>query len=59
MTKHAFRVAIETGAGKEEFVKLFSPDIVLWAPMLTKPVTGVSQVLKVIGHAAKIAGPIR
>src|SRR5262245_26568144 len=59
MTKHAFRVAIETGAGNEEFVKLFSPDIVLWAPMLTKPVTGVSQVLKVIGHAAKIASPIR
>jgi hypothetical protein len=27
--------------------------------MLTKPVTGVSQVLNVIGHAARIAGPVQ
>jgi hypothetical protein len=59
MTKHPFRVAIETGVSKEDFVKLFSPDVVLLAPMLTKPVTGVSQVLNVIGHAAKLAGPIQ
>jgi hypothetical protein len=59
MMKHAFRVAIETGVGPEKFAALFSPDIVLWAPMLTKPVTGVSQVLNVIGHAARIAGPVQ
>lgn len=59
MSKHPFRVAIETGASKEELGKLFSPDVVLLAPMLTKPVTGVSQVLNVVGHAAKIAHPIQ
>ena len=59
MTKHPFRVAIETGASKQEFATLFSPDVVLMAPMLTKPVTGVSQVLNVVDHAAKLAGPIQ
>ena len=59
MTKHPFRVAIETGASKEKSAELFSPNVVLWAPMLTKPVTGASKVLEVIGHAAKVAGPIR
>jgi hypothetical protein len=37
MTKHPFRVAIETGAGPEDFGELFSQDVVLWAPMLTGP----------------------
>jgi hypothetical protein len=59
MTKHPFRVAIETGAGKEKFSMLFSPNVVLWAPMLTKPVTGTSTVLEVIGHAVRLAGPIQ
>src|SRR5262252_8317459 len=59
MTKHPFRVAIETGASNEKSGELFSPNVVLWAPMLTKPVTGASKVLEVIGHAAKVAGPIR
>jgi hypothetical protein len=59
MKKHPLRVAIETGAGKEAFAKLFSPDAVLMTPMLSKPVTGVSQVLAVVGHAAKVAGPIQ
>ena len=59
MTKHPFRTAIEKGLDKEDFGKLMVQDVVLWAPMLTKPVTGVSQVLNVIGNAAKIAGPIQ
>jgi hypothetical protein len=59
MTKHPFRVAIESGADNEELGKLFSPDAVLLAPMLTMPVTGVSQILNVVGHAARIAGPIQ
>src|SRR5262245_3702048 len=59
MTKHPFRVAIESGASKEKFSKLFSPNVVLWAPMLTKPVTGVDQVLNVVRNAATIAGPIQ
>jgi hypothetical protein len=42
MTKHPFRVAIETGVSKEDFVKLFSPDAVLMAPML-----GLLSVLRV------------
>ena len=33
--------------------------MVLKAPILTKPVVGVSQVLNVIEHAAKLAGPIQ
>jgi hypothetical protein len=32
---------------------------VLMAPILTKPMTGMNQVLSVIGHAAKVAGPIQ
>ena len=59
MNKHPFRIAIENHAGEEAFAKLFSPDVVLRAPMLTKPVVGVTQVLDVISHAATIAGPIR
>jgi hypothetical protein len=58
MKKHPFRVAIESGASKEDLAKLFSHDAVLLAPMLSKPVSGVSQVLAVIGHAARVAGPI-
>jgi hypothetical protein len=59
MTKHPFRIAIESGASREDFAKAFSPDVSLLAPMLTKPVTGVDAVLTVIGLAAKIAGPIQ
>jgi hypothetical protein len=59
MKKHPFRSAIESGVGKEEFAKIFSPDVVLYAPMLTQPVQGVDQVLNVVGHAAKVAGPIQ
>jgi hypothetical protein len=59
MTKHPFRNAIEQGVGKADFGKLLAPDVVLWAPILTKPITGVRQVLNVIGNAAEIAGPIQ
>jgi len=59
MKKHPFRIAIETNASKEELEKLFSPGVVLKAPMLTKPIIGPSQVLNVISHAAKVAGPIQ
>src|SRR5215468_1904184 len=59
MTKHPFRVAIETAASQEEFRKLFSPDVRLYAPMLTKPVKGVDQALTVVGHAVQVAGPIQ
>ena len=59
MKKHPFRVAIETGANPEQFAKLFSPEVVLWAPMLTKPVAGVGAAMTVIAHAARIAGPIQ
>jgi hypothetical protein len=59
MTKHPFRIAIESGATQADFAKLFSPDAVLLAPMLSKPVIGVSHLLSVIGHAAQVAGPIQ
>jgi hypothetical protein len=58
MPKHPFRVAVESGASQEELSKLFSPEVVFYAPMLTKPVTGVSQVLSLVAQAVKIAGPI-
>jgi hypothetical protein len=58
MPKHPFRVAIETGATDEDFSKLFAPDVVIKAPMLTKPVKGTRDVLNIIRHAAKLAGPI-
>jgi hypothetical protein len=58
MTKHPFRLAIEAGAKREELAKLFAPDAEILAPMLTKPVVGIGQVLDIVGHAARIAGPI-
>src|SRR5262245_46873975 len=59
MTKHPFRVAIETGASKEKSGQLYWPNVVRWALTLTKRDTGAGKVLEVIGHAAKVAGPIR
>jgi len=59
MSKHPFRVAIETGASEETFGKLFAPDVAIQAPMLTKSVKGVRDVVNIIGHAAKSAGPIQ
>jgi hypothetical protein len=58
MVKHPFRVAIEAGAKAADLGKLLSPEAVLFAPMLSKPVIGSAQVLKVIGEAARIAGPL-
>lgn len=59
MSKHPFRVAIETNASEETFRKLFAPDVVIQAPMLTKPVEGVRDVMHIVSHAAKLASPIR
>jgi hypothetical protein len=59
MSKHPFRVAIEAGAGKDELGKLFAPDVVIKAPMLTKLVKGASDVLNIIDRAATLAGPIQ
>src|SRR5262245_61963607 len=58
MTKHPFRVTIESDASAEKLGELLAPEAVLFAPMLSKPVTGVSRVLDVLSHAARIAGPI-
>src|SRR5215467_7159455 len=46
MWKHPFRLAIESGASADDFRKLFAADAVIYAPMLTKPVTGARQVFK-------------
>jgi hypothetical protein len=59
MKKHPFRIVIENHADKESFKKLFAPNVVLKAPMLTKPIVGVDQVLNVVSNAAQVAGPIR
>lgn len=58
MVTHPFRVAIEAGAKSADMEKLLSPDAVLFAPMLSKPVMGAALVLKVISEAARVAGPI-
>jgi len=58
MSKHPFRVAIEAGVNREDFSKLFARDVVIKAPMLTKPVKGVHDVLKIIAHAAEVLDPI-
>jgi len=58
MWKHPFRLAIESGASADEFRKLFAADAIIYAPILTKPVKGAQEVLNIIGHAAKLAGPI-
>ena len=58
MSKHPFRLAIESGANADDLCKLFAADAVICAPMLTKPVTGAREVLNIIGHAARLAGPI-
>jgi hypothetical protein len=57
MFKHPSRVAIESGAIDENFSKLFAMDVVIKAPMLTKPVRGVRDVLNIVRHAARLAGP--
>ena len=58
MSKHPFRLAIESGASTDDFRKLFADDAVIYAPILTKPVKGAREVLNIVGHAAKLAGPI-
>lgn len=58
MPKHAFRLAIENRAPVEDFQKLFAPDAVLHAPMLSKPVRGREQVIRLISTAATIPGPL-
>jgi hypothetical protein len=58
MSKHPFRVAIETNANKKDLGKLFTADAVIEAPMLTKSVKGADDVLNIISHVAKLAGPI-
>lgn len=59
MPKHPFRVAIETGVSKEAFGKLFAPDVVILAPMLTKPVKGARDVLNILNNTVSMASPIR
>ena len=59
MSKHPFRVAIETNANSRDLSNLFAPEAVIYAPMLTKPVNGARDVLNIIDHAAKLAGPIQ
>jgi len=59
MSRHPFRLAIESAASKQEFVKLFAPDVTIQAPMLTKPITGAANVLDILSSAVKIASPIR
>ena len=58
MSKHPFRLAIESGASADDFRRLFADDAVIYAPILTKPIKGAREVLNIVGHAAKLAGPI-
>jgi hypothetical protein len=58
MSKHPFRAAIEQGADQADLTRLLAPGVVLMAPMLTKPVTGADDVVRVLTCAAQVAGPI-
>ena len=58
MSKHPFRRTIEAGGGAGELVKLLAPDAVLWAPMLTQPICGAPEAVRVLGLAAQLAAPI-
>jgi hypothetical protein len=58
VSKHPFRLAIESGASTGDLRKLFAADAVIYAPMLTKPVKGAREVQNIFGHAARLAGPI-
>jgi hypothetical protein len=58
MSKHPFRLAIESGASADDFRKLFADDAVIYAPILTKPIVGAREVLNIVDHAARLAGPI-
>jgi len=58
MSKHPFRLAIESGASADDFRKLFAAHAVIYAPMLTKPVAGAQEVFNIVAQAAKLAGPI-
>ena len=59
MANHPFRIAIETQAAAETCRELFAENVVLHAPMLSKPIKGRNQVWKVISTAAATAGPLR
>jgi hypothetical protein len=58
MSKHPFRIAIENEASPDELAGLLAADVVLMAPMLTRPVTGAAPVANVLAAAARVAGPI-
>jgi hypothetical protein len=59
VSKHPFRLAIESGARADEFRRLFAADAVIYAPMLTKAVKGARDVLNILNNAVRIASPIR
>jgi hypothetical protein len=56
--KHPFRVAIENGASKEELKNVFARNVVLYAYMLSKPLHGFENTIKVVCAVAKVASPI-
>jgi len=58
MSKHPFRLAIESGSGREELMKLLADDVALLTPIMTRPITGAEQVAQVLADAADVATPI-
>lgn len=58
MSKHPFRLAIEGGNPAEDLARLIAPDAVIYPPMLTKPVRGAENVVRILAAAAKHAAPI-
>jgi hypothetical protein len=59
VAKHPFRAAIEARISNEDFAKLFAPDAVIEAPMLSRPVHGVENVLDIVSNAASFVSRIR
>jgi len=58
VSKHPFRQVIENHGGRDGLLKLLAPDVVLFAPMLTKPVVGAEAAVEVLALAAQVANPI-
>jgi hypothetical protein len=58
MSKHPFRIVVENGANPDAFAKVLDSEVEIYAPMLSEPVRGRENVLRVLGGAAKTAHPM-
>lgn len=58
MNSHPLRDPVASGGGMQEFESLFSPDIIFYAPMFTKPFSGKEKTANLVRQVAKIVDEI-